>query len=74
MKASPVTYLAIITVLLVAVAIFTALGFPLRSVFYLTVLGQILLIFTIVKVLKNNYTTDKTFDDFYEDFPIKKED
>jgi uncharacterized membrane protein YqjE len=38
-------------------------------VFFLVVLGQALLIFTVYKVLKDDYTTDKTFDDFYEDRP-----
>jgi len=30
-----------------------------------------LLVFTVLKVLKDNYTTDKSFEHFYEDCPIK---
>ncbi len=72
MKISPITYLIITTFLLVTVTIFAAMDFPFSWVFYLTVLGQLLLIFSVIKVLKDNYTTDKTFEDFYEDYPIGK--
>jgi len=30
--------------------------------------GQLLLIFTVYKVLVDDYTTNKTFGDFYEDY------
>jgi TRAP-type C4-dicarboxylate transport system permease small subunit len=48
------------------------LGFAFSWVFYVTVLGQGLVVFMVYKVLTDNYRTDKTFDDFYEDYPIKK--
>lgn len=73
MKLSAITYLLITTLLLVTVAIFAAMDFPFNWIFYLTVLGQVLLIFSVIKVLKDNYTTDKTFEDFYEDHPIGKQ-
>lgn len=74
MKPSPIIYLIITTLVLVTVAIFAALDFSFGIVFYLTVFGQILLIFSVYKVLTDNYTTDKTFKDFYEDHPIGKEE
>ncbi|MCG2420151.1 hypothetical protein K8089_14060 [Aequorivita sp. F47161] len=74
MKTSSVTYLIILTLLLVTVTIFAALDFAFGVIFYLTVVGQVALVFVVVKVLKDNYTTNKTFGDFYEDFPIEKED
>ena len=74
MKISAITYLIITTFLLITVAIFAAMDFPFSWVFYLTVLGQVLLVFSVVKVLKDDYTTTKDFDDFYEDYPIGKED
>ena len=74
MKLSAITYLLITTLLLVTVAIFAAMDFPFNWIFYLTVLGQVLFIFSVLKVLKDNYTTDKTFEDFYEDHPIGKEE
>jgi hypothetical protein len=50
------------------------MDFPFGWVFYLTVLGQALLIFSVFKVLRDSYTTDKTFKDFYEDHPIGQEE
>lgn len=74
MKLSAITYLALTTFVLVTVAIFAAMDFPFGWVFYLTVLGQALLIFSVFKVLRDSYTTDKTFKDFYEDHPIGQEE
>lgn len=62
--------LILTTLLLVTVTIFSAMDFPFHWVFYLTFLGQVLLVFTVYKVLTDDYTTDKTFDDYYEDHPI----
>lgn len=74
MKLSAITYLLITTFALVTVAIFAAMDFPFRWGFYLTVSGQAFLIFSIFKVLKDNYKTTKTFEDFYEDYPIGREE
>ena len=60
-------------VILVAVIVFVAFEIPFHIIFFTTLLGQILFIYSIFKVLTDTYTTDKTFDDFYEDHPIKKE-
>tara|TARA_R110000772_G_scaffold165120_1_gene276448 strand:- start:457 stop:687 length:231 start_codon:yes stop_codon:yes gene_type:complete len=74
MKISPITWLIITTLLLVAITVFAGLKFPFHWVFLLTVLGQGLLVFSVAKVLKDNYTTNKTFEDFYEDSPRGKKD
>ena len=74
MKLSAITYLVLTTFVLVTVAIFAAMDFPFGWVFYLTVLGQAPLIFSVFKVLRDSYTTDKTFKDFYEDHPIGQEE
>lgn len=74
MKLSAITYLVLTTFVLVTVAIFATMDFPFGWVFYLTVLGQGLLIFSVFKVLRDSYTTDKTFKDFYEDHPIGQEE
>nr|WP_026452428.1 hypothetical protein [Aequorivita capsosiphonis] len=73
MKINAMTYLVITSVILVTVAIFASLNFSISWVFYLTVLGEALLIVTVYKVLHDDYTTDKTFDDFYEDHPIDRD-
>ncbi len=73
MKLSISFYIAITTLFLVLTTVFATLNFPYAWVFYLTVIGQIFLIIMVYKVLKDNYTTTKTFKDFYEDNPIKEE-
>jgi TRAP-type C4-dicarboxylate transport system permease small subunit len=47
---------------------------PFNWVFYSTVIGQILVAVMVYKVLKDNYRTEKTFADFYEDHPIGREE
>lgn len=71
MKSSPFLYVSITTVLLVTVTIMSALNLPFNWVFYLTVVGQAFVIIMVYKVLTDDYTTEKTFDHFYEDRPIK---
>ncbi|MGB5555470.1 MAG: hypothetical protein WBM83_12480 [Flavobacteriaceae bacterium] len=70
MKFSAMFWVAITTLVLITVTIMATMGFPFNWVFYVTVLGQFLVVFMVFKVLKDNYTTTKTFDDFYEDYPI----
>lgn len=71
MKISPLFYIAITTVLLVTITIMCAMDFPFNWVFYLTVIGQILIVVMVYKVLTDDYTTDKIFEHFYEDSPIE---
>jgi uncharacterized membrane protein YqjE len=73
MKLSAMPLLAITTLVLITVVIFSTLNFPFSWVFLLTTFGQILLVITVYKVLRDDYTTDKTFEDFYEDRPIREE-
>ena len=51
--------------------IFAKIGF--NWMFVLTVIGQLLVVLMVYKVLRDHYTTNKTFEDFYEDFPIGRE-
>jgi hypothetical protein len=53
------------------VTIMSAMNFPFSWVFYLTVIGQAFIILMVYKVLKDKYTTNKTFEHFYEDRPIQ---
>lgn len=69
MKISAMQWLACTTLLLITVTIFATMNLSFSWVFYLTVLGQLMLVFTVYKVLKDDYKTDKTFRDFYEDRP-----
>lgn len=74
MKTNAITYLIITTLILITVVIFASMDLPFSWVFYLTVFGQIFLIISVFKVLRDNYTTEKTFEDFYEDHPIGREE
>ncbi|PRX49873.1 hypothetical protein [Salegentibacter salegens] len=71
MKNNGITYLIFTSILLVVITtlVFFNTGFPV--IFYLTCIGQILLIFTVYKVLTDSYKTKKTFDDWYEDYHDK---
>jgi len=71
MKTLPFPYIIITTLLLITVTTMATLNFPFSWVFYLTVIGQIAVVIMVYKTLKDNYTTDKTFEHFYEDRPIE---
>lgn len=73
MKISAMSMVAFTTLLLVTVTIMVTMNFPFNWVFYLTVFGQAMIIVMVYKVLTDNYTTDKVFEDFYEDNPIGRE-
>ena len=73
MKNTAMFWVAATTLVLISLTIMTAMNFPFNWVFYITVLGQIMLVYMVVRVLKDNYTTDKNFKDFYEDYPLRSE-
>ena len=58
------------TITLVIVTIMAAMDFSFNWVFYITVLGQFMIVYMVYKVLTDNYATKKKFKDFYEDHPI----
>ncbi len=66
MKSSGIFFLVLTSIVLVLVAIFSALNFPFPLIFYLVCFGQLLLIITVYKVLKEDYKPDSTFEEFYE--------
>lgn len=74
MKVSGTVYLTIAILVLITVTIFASTGLPFNWIFFLTVVGQILLIMAVYKVLNSDYSTNKTFKNFYEDEPIDKDD
>lgn len=69
MNVNAVSLLGFTTIILITLTIFVAINLSFSWVFFLTVLGQGLLVFTVYKVLRGDYQTDKTFKDFYEDRP-----
>tara|TARA_R110000751_G_scaffold35096_12_gene86594 strand:+ start:166 stop:393 length:228 start_codon:yes stop_codon:yes gene_type:complete len=73
MKNTAMFWVVATTLVLISLTIMAAMNFPFNWVFYVTVLGQIMLVYMVFRVLTDNYTTDKTFKDFYEDCPLKGE-
>ena len=73
MKLSATFYVVITTLLLVAVGVLVYYDFSYRTVWYTVVIGQAWWIFTVYKVITDDYSTEKTFDDWYEDNPITNE-
>ncbi|MBT8304135.1 MAG: hypothetical protein KJP09_06675 [Bacteroidia bacterium] len=70
MKIPVMFYIFFTTMLLILITIFVSMDMPFNVVFYLTCFGQLMVCVMVYKVLRDNYKTDKTFKDFYEDFPI----
>ncbi|NVK07446.1 MAG: hypothetical protein HWD89_00190 [Tenacibaculum sp.] len=73
MKNSTMFLVLFVTIFLLVLTalVYTDIGFS--WVFIFTVIGQLLVMLMVYKVLKDHYTTDKTFEDFYEDYPIGRE-
>jgi len=72
MKDSAMFWVGATTLVLFTVTIMAAMNFPFNWVFYVTVIGQLMIVYMVYKVLTDNYTTSKTFKDFYEDYPVKE--
>ncbi|MBR9915362.1 MAG: hypothetical protein GYB32_11145 [Algicola sp.] len=74
MKISVAFYVGLATVLLVLLIIAVAVDVSLNVVFILMCLGQLALLIMVYKVLSDNYTTTKTFKDFYQDYNVSETD
>ena len=73
MRFSAHFYVLITTLLLVTVAVLVFYNFSFPFVLLAVVIGQAWWIFTVYQVLTDKYSTEKTFDDWYEDYPVGKE-
>lgn len=67
MKTSGIFWIWMTTALLLVLAVMAAMAYPFALIFYLTALGQALLVYMVFRVLTDPYKTTKTFDDWYED-------
>lgn len=67
-------YVWFTTFLLITISIMASMNMPFNWVFYTTVVGQFIIAVMVFRVLKDRYTTDKTFQDFYEDYPIGRQE
>ncbi|UOB17618.1 hypothetical protein [Abyssalbus ytuae] len=72
MKINSIFLVIFITIYLIIFAIFAQLNVKTGFLFYALFIGQLIFLFTVYRVLKDNYKTSKTFRDWYEDKPIEK--
>lgn len=70
MKLSAMAMVFMTSVILLVITIMVVINVSFSWVFYLTCIGQLFVIFMVYKVLRDKYTTTKTFKDFYEDHSI----
>ena len=73
MKNTAILWVTATTLVLLSLTIMAVMDFPFNWIFYITVIGQIMLISMVFRVLRDKYTTDRTFKDFYEDYPLRDE-
>ncbi|MEL0455712.1 hypothetical protein WJN01_05700 [Flavobacteriaceae bacterium SZ-1-7] len=73
MKIPVLFYVGLTTFLLVMLTVMVGMNMSFRLVFYTMCIGQFFVLVMVYKVLKDKYTTDKTFENFYEDRPINYE-
>ena len=74
MKNNGITYLILTSILLVIITILVYFNTSFPLVFYLTFFGQCLLVYSVYRILTDNYKTERTFDDWYEDYSHNKEE
>ncbi|RED50421.1 hypothetical protein [Seonamhaeicola aphaedonensis] len=70
MKIPIMFYVGLTTFLLVLLTFMVSMNMTFTVVFYTMCLGQVMVGVMVYKVLKDKYTTDKTFENFYEDRPF----
>ncbi|NJW52374.1 hypothetical protein [Salinimicrobium oceani] len=70
MKISAHFFVLITTVILALVAVLVFYNFSFPLILITVILGQAWWLLTVYKVLKDDYSTEKTFEDWYEDHPI----
>ncbi|SDK68923.1 hypothetical protein SAMN04488034_101120 [Salinimicrobium catena] len=73
MRQSAIFHVVITTILLVAVAVMVFYNLSYDLIFYTVLAGQAWWLLTVYKVLTDDYSTDKTFDDWYEDHPVGRD-
>ncbi|ALM21728.1 membrane protein [Nonlabens sp. MIC269] len=69
MKINALFWVYLVTAVLVILTISSQLGTMFKWIFTGTLIGQLLLLTMVYKILTDDYETDKTFEDFYEDRP-----
>ncbi len=71
MKLKMTFYILLSTSLLILVALMAFYQLPFSWVFFATLIGQASLLLMVYKILSDDYSTEKTFKDWYEDRPLE---
>lgn len=69
MKSNAMILVVLVSVFLVFFTALTLMDVRFDYLFYLMMIGQFLVVIMVYKVLTDQYETDKTFDNWYEDDP-----
>lgn len=69
MRINALFWVYLVTAVLVILTVSSQLGTSFKWIFTGTLIGQLLLLIMVYKILTDDYETDKTFEDFYEDRP-----
>ncbi len=67
MKKTPIHWIGIVFLLLITFVIFTVMNLPFGIAFYATCIGQLVIIFTVSKILRDDFTANKTVKNFCKD-------
>ena len=73
MKIPVMFYVVFTTLCLVALTVMVGMGLPFHGVYYVMIFGQLMMLIMVYKVLRDNYRTNKTFKDFYEDHSVSND-
>lgn len=65
-------FVFVTSVVLLIITIMVMMNLNFGWIFYTTCAGQLMVIIMVYKVLRDNYSTKKTFDDFYEDYSVRE--
>lgn len=72
MKIPALFYVAITTIVLIILTIMVTMNLPFNWIFFVMLIGQVLVAVMVYKVLRDQFTTKKTFEDWYEDAPFDR--
>lgn len=74
MRSKSIRWVGYTTIVLLTLTIMSSLDVAFKWVFSLIVVGQGMLIYMVLLVLKDDYKTEHTFSNAYQDRPIAKEE
>ena len=68
MRTSAMFWVAATTLMLLLETVTASLAFPFHWIFFIALAGQVMVVYMVYRVLTEPYTTNKTFQDYYQDY------